>query len=218
MVLVFAAAALAADWSGPRVVGDDPPPVVSIVAGLGGSFLAGGNAPGYAGGLLERLALDFPTGDLVAFSLEIDHSRHALADAGAYFSSVENVPAGSLTGFRDYFVLSPGFRFAFPGGRPQDGVVTVRPFVLIGLGVAFTSTLLDGAGFDGRVALRSNTAWPAPSLAAGAEIRLSRRVDLLPHLEAQVHVFEDTAESVGGPSRVTAEWRFQPALDVRINF
>jgi hypothetical protein len=37
-------------------------------------------------------------------------------------------------------------------------------------------------------------------------------------MKTQVQVFEDTAESIGGPTRVAAEWRFQPALDVSIHF
>ncbi len=216
-MLLCVAAALASDWSGPRVVGELDPRKISVAAGLGGSWISGANAAGYTGGLTERLVLDVPTGELVAFTLDLDHARHALVDADAYFPSVR-VPAGSFTGFRDYFVVDAGFRFGIPVGDPDPARVHAVPFLRLGVGAVFTSTLLDAAGFAGRVAMRSNTAWFAPSLAAGAEVHIRRWISLLPHARVQVQIVEDTADSVGGPTRVAAEWRFQPALDVRINF
>lgn len=195
----------------------DERPAPSIAAGLGGSFIGGGNAEGYGGALAERVAVDLPTGRLVAFTIELEHARHALADAGAYFPSV-TVPAGSLAGFRDYFVADAGFRFVIPVGDPDPARVSAAPFLRLGFGIALTSTLLDAPGFDGRVALRSTTAWPMPSLAAGVEVRLRRWISLLPHAKAQVYVAQDAAESAGAPAPVAAEWRFQPALDVRIHF
>lgn len=215
-MLLFAATALAADWSGPRVIRDDDPRKISVAVGLGGAWLAGGNAPGYGGGLTERLVLDVPTGDLCAFTVDLDHSRHTLVDADAYFPSVV-VPGSSLSGFRDYFTVDAGFRLGFPVPR-DPAVVSVVPYVRIGVGAVFTSTLLDAPGTDGRVAMRSNTAWFAPSLSAGGEIRIKRWISVLPHLRAQVQVVEDAPESTDAPSPIVAEWRYQPAVDVRINF
>ncbi|MDP2316082.1 MAG: hypothetical protein Q8P41_24510 [Pseudomonadota bacterium] len=210
----------AAEGSGPRIVGDTAPRRAAIAAGLGGSWIVGDNAAGYGGALSERIVVDLATGDLIAFTVELDHARHALVDAGAYFPEAP-IPAGALTGFRDYLVIDAGFRLGIPVGDPRarrsDRVRGV-PFVRIGVGLALTSTLLDAPGFDGRVAMRSNTAWFAPSLSAGAEVRIRPWISLLPHMKTQVQVFEDTAESVGGPTRVAAEWRFQPALDVSIHF
>ncbi|MFN7143927.1 MAG: hypothetical protein ACK4YP_09140 [Myxococcota bacterium] len=195
----------------------DERPAPAIAAGIGGSWILGGNADGYGGALAERVAVDLPTGPLVAFTVELEHARHTLDDAGAYFPSV-TVPAGSLSGFRDYFVADAGFRFVIPVGDPDPARVSAAPFLRLGLGVALTSTLLDAPGFDGRVALRSNTAWPAPSLSGGAEVRIRRWISLLPHAKAQVQIHEDAAESSEGATPVAAEWRFQPALDVRIHF
>lgn len=213
------ALAAAADGSGPRFVSDDPPRLLSIAAGLGGSWIVGDNADGYGGGLSERVVVDLATGDLVAFTIELDHARHTLSDAGAYFPEAP-VPRGALTGFRDYLVVDVGFRLGLPVGaprvRPPDRVHAI-PWLRVGVGVGVTSTLLDAPGFDRRVALRSNTVWPTPSLGAGAEVRIRPWISLLPHIKTQVQVFEDTAESIGGATRVAAEWRFQPALDVSIH-
>lgn len=208
--------ALAADWSGPRVIRDDDPRKISVAAGLGGAWIAGSSAAGFSGGLVERLVLDVPTGDLCAFTLDLDHSRHALVDADAYFPAVR-IPGGSISGFRDYFAIDVGFRLGFPVPRDPARVSTV-PFTRIGVGAVFTSTLLEAPGIDGRVALRSNTAWFAPSLALGAEVRIKRWISVLPQVRAQVQVVEDAPESTDAPSPIVAEWRYQPTVDVRINF
>ncbi|MDP2309034.1 MAG: hypothetical protein Q8P18_23625 [Pseudomonadota bacterium] len=218
--LYVIALAAAAEGSGPRFVSDRPPLVVSVGAGLGGSWVLGANAEGYGGALSERVTVDLPTGDLVAFTVELDHARHRLSDAAAYFPEAP-IPKGALTGFRDYLGVDMGFRVGLPVGDPRAREATrvyAVPFFRLGLGVAVTSTLLDAPGFDGRVALRSNTVWPTPSLSAGADVRIRRWISLLPQLKTQVQVFEDSAESVGGATRVAAEWRFQPALDVSIHF
>ena len=211
--------AAAADEAGPRYVGEAAPRWVSVAAGLGGSWIVGDNAAGYGSALSERVVVDLATGDLVGFTVELDHARHGLVDADAYFQGAP-IPADAVTGFRDYLVVDAGFRFGLPVGGPDhaDDPVRVVPYVRVGAGVARTSTLLDASGFDGRVALRSNTAWPAASLSAGAEVRIHRWISLVSHLKTQVQVFQDVAESIGGPSRVAAEWRFQPALDVSIHF
>lgn len=207
--------------SGPRIVGELAPVRLTLAAGLGGSWLLGDNAAGYDAALSERVEIGLPTGDLVAFTVELDHARHALTDAGAYFATdgrTAAIPADAVTGFRDYLVVDAGFRFGIPvvpAGRAD--VVRVVPYLRLGVGLARTSTLLDAPGLDGRVALRSNTVWPAPSLAAGADVRIRRWISVLPHVKTQVQVFEDVAESIGGSSRVAAEWRFQPALDVSIH-
>jgi len=213
----IALAAAAADGTGPRFVSDRPPPLVSVAAGVGGSWILGSNADGYGGGLSERVVVGLATGELVAFTVELDHARHLLTDAGAYFPEAP-IPQGALSGFRDYLVVDLGFRFGLPVGSRDAARVHVVPYLRLGVGVAVTSTLLDLPGFDRRVALRSNTVWPAPSLAAGAEVRIRRWISLLPHLKTQVQVFEDSAESIGGDTRVAAEWRLQPALDVSIHF
>jgi hypothetical protein len=215
-VCLFALAA-ASDGGAPRAEVDERPRIASLAVGLGGSFLHGDNAAGYAGSLAERVVLDLATGDLVSFTLEFDHARHALTDSGAYFPEVP-VPAGALSGFRDYYALDAGFRLAVPVGTRDPTRVRALPFLRLGVALAATSTLLDAPSLDGRVALRSNTAWPAPSVGAGVEVRIRRWISLLPHMKTQVQVFEDTAESIGGPTRVAAEWRFQPALDVSIHF
>lgn len=220
MLLVLAALATAAPsgWSGPRVVGDVPPRKVSIAAGIGGSWIVGENADGYGPGLAERLLVDVAAGEHAAFTLELDHARHTLEDAGAYFPAAK-FPSGAITGFRDYLVVDAGFRFGGEVGPPGDpGRVRVFPFGRVGIGLAFTSSLLDVPGFDGRVALRSNTVWPAPSLGTGVEVRVRRWLSLVPHVKTQVILTEDPAETSAGSSRVAAEWRFQPALDVSINF
>lgn len=224
VTLALSADAYAADGSGPRYVngGSGGPTrgrVVSLTAGLGGSWIVGGNADGYAGALSERFAVDLATGDLVSFTIELDHARHALTDAGAYFPEVA-IPDGALSGFRDYLVVDVGFRLGFPVGPPSraDDRVYAVPYVRFGVGAAVTSTLLDAPGFDGRVAMRSNTVWPAPCLSSGAEVRIRRWVSLSPHVKAQLQLFEDTAESIGGATRVAVEWRLQPALDLSFHF
>ena len=186
--------------------------------GIGASFLTGGNAPGFGAGLLERLVLDVPTGDLIAFTVEADHARHGLTDASAYFPGLA-VPADAMDGFRDYFAVDLGFRFGIDVGRPRaEGRVRAVPFIRTAVGAVFTSTLLEAPGLDGRVALRSNTAWPAPGIGAGCELRIRRWITVIPRLDAQVLVVEDTVEYEGGPTSVVAEGRFRPAVDVSFNF
>jgi hypothetical protein len=216
MLLLITLASAASDWSGPRVLGGDPAPTPTLAAGLGASFLAGGNAGAYAGGLAERILFTAPTGELVAFTLEFGHARHALVDADAYFPAV-TVPAGSLDGFRDYFAGNLGFRFEFPVGTPRPGAIRARPFLRVGVGAVYTSTLVEGPGFDGRIAMRSNRVWPAPTASTGADIRVLRWLTLAPHLGVEVQIDEDVAESTGGPTHVGVEWRFTPALDLHIH-
>jgi len=215
--LCLFALAAASDAASPDATADERPRITSIAVGLGGSILLGDNASGYADSLAERVVFDLATGDLVCFSLEFDHARHPLTDSGAYFPEAP-VPAGALSGFRDYYALDAGFRLGVPVGTRDPNRVRALPYLRVGVALALTSTLLDTPSLDGRIALRSNTAWPAPSLGAGVELRIRRWISLLPHLKTQVQVFEDTAEDLGGPTRVAAEWRFQPALDVSIHF
>lgn len=217
MWLLLASTA-AAEWSGPRVVGETKPRKVSLAAGIGASFLVGGNGSGFGAGLLERLVLDVPTGELVAFTIEADHARHGLVDAGEYFPGLA-VPADTLDGFRDYFAVDLGFRLGIDVGTPRErDRVRAVPFVRPAVGVVFTSTLLEAPGLDGRVALRSNTAWPAPGIGAGCELRIRRWITVIPRLDAQVLVVEDTVEYEGGPTDVVAEGRIRPAVDVSFNF
>jgi hypothetical protein len=212
-------ASAASGWSGAHVVGEDTRPRrASVSAGLGGSWILGENAAGYAPGLAERVTVDLALGPATAFDVEFDHARHVLDDASAYFPGA-NAPADALSGFRDYMSVDAGFRLGFDAtAQARSPVVRVFPYVRLGLGAAFTNTLLDGPGFAGRVAMRSRTAWPAPSVAAGVEVRVRRWISLVPQMKSQVQVFEDVAESTGGKTSVAAEWRLQPTLDVSINF
>jgi hypothetical protein len=219
-LFVVTCASAAPAWSGAHVAGEDEAPRRAAVAvGVGGSWIVGDNAAGYDAGAAERLVVDIATGHTTAFTVELDHARHALADAGAYFPDTP-LPADAITGFRDYVVVDAGFRLALDvrGPDADPDRVTALPYLRVGLGLALTNTLLDAPGFAGRVAMRSRTAWPAPGFTAGAEIRIRRWISLFPQIKTQFQVFEDGAESTGGHTRVGAEWRIQPALDASINF
>ncbi len=238
LAALVAPSSAAEGWSGATVSGGEfgRPRVGGVAVGVGGSWIVGANGGGYRGGLAERLAFDValgrhrPNAVIGAFTVELDHARHSLTDAGAYFSDASSsatdstgttIPPSALTGFRDYIVLDAGFRVGFDVSgteRASVGEVRVLPYVRLGVGVAFSSTLLDAPSFTGRVAMRSRTAWPAPGLSLGAEVLVRRWISVLPHVKTQVQVFEDAAESMGADTRLAAEWRLQPAIDVRVNF
>ncbi|MFZ5480276.1 MAG: hypothetical protein ACOZNI_26160 [Myxococcota bacterium] len=205
--MLLAAAALAAppDWTG------------SVGVGLGGSVLVGGNAEAFGAGVAQRLAGDVAISRGSAFSVELAHTRHVVRDASAWFPGAD-VSADAMEGFRDYVSVDAGVRVG--GVLPPDapvGAVTAVPFARIGLAGVYTTTLLGVAGFDGRVALRSERLSPAASLGAGCEVRLLRRIAVVPHLVAQAVVEEDVGE-VDGVGVWGVEWRLQPAVDASFHF
>lgn len=191
----------------------------SLAVGLGGSWILGGNADGYSGGVAERIGGALAIGEVSAFVLDVEHTRHTLADAGAYFPGIA-VPASSVAGFRDYVVMDAGFRLGFDFSdqtRVGRGArVSAYPFLRSGAALVLTTTRLDVPSLSGRRAISSVEASPALSLGGGAEVRIRRWISLLPHVKAQVLLKEDPSETSGG-SRWGLEWRVQPAIDVSFN-
>jgi hypothetical protein len=201
----------------------------TLAVGLGGAWLFGGNADGFAPGLTERVAIGFsfgrdrapddtldgpppPPPGTSGFELVLDHARHPLTDAGAYFPG-DDVPPDAVTGFRDYLMVEPGFRIGLSRPDPDAGHVTVVPWIHLGIALAVTSTRLDAPSLDGRLALRNVDAWPAPALGLGMDVRVRPWLALRPAVTGHVLVRDDPAES-GTTTHWGAEWRIQPALDV----
>lgn len=191
--------------------------VVSVVVGLGGSWILGGNAEGYGAGVAERASVDLALGRASAFCVDLDHARHTLRDAAAYFPDA-SVPADATPGFRDYLTVDAGFRIGVPlvDDAPSD-VVTAVPYLRLGVGATLTTTLLDVPAFTGRLALRSQTLVPSPSVGLGVEIRIRRWITVVPHVKAQFAIARDVGE-VDLDEQWGMESRIQPAIDVAFNF
>jgi hypothetical protein len=185
--------------------------------GVGAAFISGANADGYAPGVSERVTFRVATGRLVQFAVSLDHARHDLVDAGAYYPTV-TVPEGSLSGFRDYFVADIGFRYHIPIVILEPHRMTVSPWIHTGVAVAYTSTRVEGPGFAGPVALRSTALWPGLSVGAGAELRFTPWLSADPHLIVQGMLLPDAPESASNSDTVSGELRFLPSLDVNVRF
>lgn len=195
------------------------PPPWSVSVGLGGSWIFGGNADGYGGGVAERVAVGLALGQASALTLDVDHARHGVRDASAYFPDAD-VPAGAVSGFRDYTAVDVGLRLGWDlaeGARRDEDAVSVVPFVRLGAGVALTTTLVDVPSFDGRLPLRSQAVLPAPSLGVGTEVRIRRWFRVVPHVKAHAVLAADASELDGG-ERWGVEWRIQPAVDASFHF
>lgn len=191
------------------------PRCVTLGVGIGAAFITGANADGYGPGLTERVVFDVATGPLVTFGVALDHARHGVVDAGAYYPSV-TVPDASLTGFRDYFVADLGFRYHIPIVILEPHRMTASPWLRTGIAAVYTSTRVEGPGFDGPVALRSTAIWPALSFGAGAELRFTPWLSANPHLVVQGALVPDAPESSTAGATVSGELRVLPSLDVSV--
>lgn len=213
-MLLLAGLALAAE-PGPYVRAAP----LGIHAGLDLGWPVGGNGAGYRPGFGETVRVGYSVSNTSEILLTVDHAHHVLRDVGAYFP---DLPAGSGDGAggRDVIGLGLGLRvgidrvdeWSLPARR-----LRVYPFVQVGAGVGFTDTTVETAGFGGPVVLHSVAVLPRLSAAPGAELRLSRRLSLLPRVDCALLVAEDVGE-VDGRSHVGAEARVAPAMDVRVGF
>ena len=191
----------------------------SVSAGLGGSWLFGGNASGLSPGLSERISGEVALSTVSALTLDVDHARHRAVDAAAWFTDPAP-PEDAMTGYRDYVAFDLGARVGLDltdPARAGDPRVTVVPALRFGVAVVRTTTLLTVPSFDGARPLRSTTVWPALSLGASVEINLRRWLSVVPHVKTQVLLMEDQHER---DTRSTwgLEWRLQPALDASFHF
>ncbi len=192
---------------------------VGVSGGLDLGWLVGGNASSYRSGFGERLAAGYGLSNTTEILLSIDHAHHVLDDAGGYFATLEPPPT-ALGGGRDVIGLAGGIRvgidrvdeWSLPAERPR-----VYPYGTVQAGVAFTRTTIQAPGFTGPVLLQSGTVTPRLAVGLGAEVRFSRRVSALPHLDAAALFAEDAGE-VDGTLRWGAEVRIAPGLDVRVGF
>lgn len=220
--LLLAGLALAGspEFRGARVRTDfGKPPPYSVAVGLGGSWIFGGNADGYGGGVAERLSVGLALGQTSALVLDLDHARHGVRDASAYFPDAD-VPADAVSGFRDYTALDLGLKLGLDlaeKSRVEEDALAVVPFVRLGVAAAFTTTLVDVPSFEGRLPLRSQAILPAPSLGAGAEVRIRRWIRVVPHVKAHAVLAADASE-LDGSERWGVEWRVQPAVDASFHF
>lgn len=211
----------APDYGGARVRTDFAEPrVASVVVGAGGSWLLGDAGAGWSGGVSERVGVDIALGDASAFAIDLEHARHHVRDAGAWFPE-RDVSAAAMEGFRDYFVVDAGFRLGIDvtegTALPSAERLVVVPYLRLGVAGAVTSTRIDAPAFDGRIPVRSRELQAAPSLGAGVELRVRRWISVVPHAKAQCLIARDVGE-IDGHERWGLEWRLQPALDASFNF
>lgn len=192
---------------------------VGVSGGLDLGWLVGGNGSSYRSGFGERIAAGYSLANTTEILLSLDHSHHVLDDAGGYFPGFDPPPS-ALGGGRDVIGLCGGVRVAIdrvdewsiPAERPR-----VYPYGAVQVGVAFTRTTIQAPAFSGPVVLQSVSAVPTIAVGVGAELRFSRVVSALPHLEAKALLAEDVGE-VDGMRRWGAELRIAPGLDIRVGF